>query len=199
MQTLFHSGEDRSPENSRPYEAPEPALTLVKTFSGYESDLTPMFFEPMLRYFDRVTLPEGATLWRRGDKPDGLYVVEAGVLRAVYNWDNSDIITESMVPGTLAGELSGLADMPRNATVIAEKAPVLWKLTNENWALFKEEQPGLAHRFIELVLKGESNSYTSYQLLIRFFQSLKMTTTFLFPLAHVDDLLRYMLEDFLWF
>jgi SulP family sulfate permease len=155
MRNLFRLAEENQPESSRSHEAPEPAPTLVKTFSGYEADLTPTFFEPILRYFTRVAPPEGATLWRQGDKPDGIYVVEAGVLRAVYNWDNSDVITESMVPGTLAGELSGLANMPRNATVTAEKAPVLWKLSNENWTLFKEEQPGLAHRFMELVLKGE--------------------------------------------
>lgn len=153
MRNLLHAAEEHSPEN---HEAPEPAPTLMKTFSGYDPDLTPTFFEPMLRYFIRVSPGEGSTLWKRGDKPDGLYVVESGVLRAIYDWDNSDVITESMVPGTLAGELSGLANMPRNATVTAEKSPVLWKLSNKNWALFKEEQPALAHRFVELVLKGMS-------------------------------------------
>jgi len=132
----------------------EPIPTLMKTFSGYENDLLPELFVPMLSYFKRMELLEGQILWQRGDLPDGLYVIAAGVMRATYTWDNSDSISESMVAGTLAGELTGLAGMPRNADVMAEKASVLWRLSNEDWALFKTEQPTLAHRFVELVLKG---------------------------------------------
>lgn len=145
------SDETTSPETP---DVPEPAHTLVKTFTGYESDLTPLFFLPMIRYFTRVIVPEGTHLWNHGDTPDGIYVVESGVLRAIYNWDNSDVITESMVSGTLAGELTGLANMPRNASVVAEKPSVVWKLDKVHWSRFKEEQPSLAHRFVELVLKG---------------------------------------------
>lgn len=151
MQSIMDLYADHGEES---HEAPEPALTLMKTFSGYDSNLTPMFFLPILRYFTRTQIPEGAALWKRGDRSDGIYLVESGVLRAIYDWDNADVITESMVSGTLAGEISGLSEMPRNATVVAEKASVLWRLSKESWTLFKEEQPALAHRFVELVLKG---------------------------------------------
>jgi SulP family sulfate permease len=132
----------------------EPIPTLMKTFSGYESDLSPGLFVPMLPYFKRIELVEGKILWRRGDPPDGLYIIAAGVMRATYVWDNSNTVLESMVAGTLAGEMTGLAGMPRNADMVAEKPGVLWKLSNDDWALFKKEQPTLAHRFVELVLKG---------------------------------------------
>jgi SulP family sulfate permease len=132
----------------------EPIPTLMKTFAGYEIDLSPGLFVPMLLYFKRIELPEGEILWRRGDPPDGLYVIAAGVMRSTYVWDNCTSVSESMVAGTLAGELTGLAGMPRNADMVTEKPSVLWKLSNENWALFKKEQPTLAHRFVELVLKG---------------------------------------------
>lgn len=154
MRTIMHSSSEEGSTSAESHEIPEPAQTLVKTFTGYESDLTPLFFLPMLRYFTRIQIFESSLLWMRGDPPDGLYVVESGVLRATYDWDNSEIITESMVSGTLAGEISGLANMPRNATVVAEKTSIVWKLDKAHWARFKEEQPGLAHRFIELVLKG---------------------------------------------
>ncbi len=140
----------------------EPIPTLMKTFSGYENDLSPDLFVPMLPYFKQIELPDGQVLWRRGDLPDGLYVVAAGVMRATYTWDNTDSISESMVAGTLAGELTGLAGMPRNADVMAEKASVLWKLSNEDWALFKKERPTLAHRFVELVLKGVTDHSTAF-------------------------------------
>ena len=116
----------------------------------------------MLPYFKQIELPEGRILWQRGDSPDGLYVVAAGVMRATYIWDNANTVSESMVAGTLAGELTGLAGMPRNADVAAEKASVLWRLSNEDWALFKEERPTLAHRFVELVLKGVKEQSTPF-------------------------------------
>ena len=132
----------------------EPIPTLMKTFSGYENDLSSELFVPIVPYLKRIELPEGQILWRRGDSPDGLYVIAGGVMRATYTWDNTDTVSESMVAGTLAGELTGLAGMPRNADVVAEQASVLWRLSNEDWDLFKNERPTLAHRFVELVLKG---------------------------------------------
>ena len=135
----------------------------MKTFSGYENDLSPGLFVPMLPYFKRIEVPEGEILWRRGDPPDGLYVIAAGVMRATYIiWDNTNSISESMVAGTLAGELTGLSGMPRTADMAAEKASVLWKLSNEDWALFKKDQPTLAHRFVELVLKGGTEPSSSF-------------------------------------
>ncbi|KAG8830293.1 hypothetical protein FRC17_005091 [Serendipita sp. 399] len=157
LRPFLRGSEDDDAES--PLDVPEPATTLMKTFSGYDADLTPTFFIPVLKYFTRVHVQEGTELWKRGDKPNGLYVVESGVLRAIYDWDNADVITESMVSGTLAGELSSLANMPRNSTVISEKPSVLWKLSKANWAQFREEQPGLAHRFVELVLKVAKNDY----------------------------------------
>jgi sulfate permease, SulP family len=172
MRAIMRENEDSDSESN---EVPEPAPTLFKTFSGYESDLSPMFFVPMLRYFTRVEVSDGTTLWERGDNPDGIYVVESGVLRAIYDWDNSDVITESMVSGTLSGELSGLANMTRNAKVVTEKDSILWKLSKENWSRFKDEQPALAHRFVELVLKGMSIIQFVRLLLIPVFQLPKTT------------------------
>jgi SulP family sulfate permease len=172
MRAIMRENEDSDSESN---EVPEPAPTLFKTFSGYESDLSPMFFVPMLRYFTRVEVSDGTTLWERGDNPDGIYVVESGVLRAIYDWDNSDVITESMVSGTLSGELSGLANMTRNAKVVTEKDSVLWKLSKENWSRFKDEQPALAHRFVELVLKGMPITQFVRLLLIPVFQLPKIT------------------------
>jgi SulP family sulfate permease len=94
-------------------------------------------------------------LWKQGDAADGLYVIEAGVLRATYCFAaHTPAIEESMVPGTLAGELSGLAGLPRNATVVVERAGVLWYLGGEALGQLQAEYPELARTFTALVLKG---------------------------------------------
>ena len=64
-------------------------------------------------------------------------------------------MAESMVPGTIAGELSALSGLERNATCTVERQAVLWKLSTENLARLEREHPELARAFTRLILKGE--------------------------------------------
>jgi sulfate permease, SulP family len=147
-------GENKNKKDAR---APivEPHHALEQAFSPYVADCT--ILEQLAPYFKRVTVPTGHVLWKQGDAADGLYVIEAGVLRATYYFaTHTPAIEESMVPGTLAGELSGLAGLPRNATVIVERAAVLWYLGGEALGRLEAEYPELARTFTALVLKGVS-------------------------------------------
>lgn len=131
----------------------EPFHALEQAFSPYVADCTVL--QQLAPYFERVTVPVGHVLWKQGDPADGLYVIEAGVLRATYCFAaHTPAIEESMVPGTLAGELSGLAGLPRNATVVVERAGVLWYLSGEALGRLQTEYPELARTFMGLVLKG---------------------------------------------
>ncbi len=131
-------------------------VALSKVFSAY-GELDRSACLPLLQHLQRVFVIEGTVLWQQGDTPDdGLYVVESGVLRAVYKFaDRSDLLEESMVGGTLAGELSALANLPRNATVSVEKDAVLWRLSVDSLDRLQVEHPELARTFVHLVLKGE--------------------------------------------
>ncbi|KAJ6632540.1 sulfate transporter family-domain-containing protein [Mycena sp. CBHHK59/15] len=132
----------------------EPYNTLVKVFSSYEGvDLEQ--FRPMLSYLQRMSVSEGMVLWRQNDPADGLYIIESGVLRASYQFaDHTPTIEESMVGGTLAGELSALSNLPRNASVVVERPAVLWKLSIQNLQRLENEEPVLARKFTQLVLKS---------------------------------------------
>lgn len=137
---------------------PEPSSelinTLVKAFSSY-GPVDSHLFHPFESYFERLFVPTGHILWTQGDVSDGLYVIESGVLRASYGFANpAQHFEESMVAGTLAGELSALSDSARNATVTVEHCAILWKLSNENIRRLQLDEPELARTFIQLVLKG---------------------------------------------
>jgi sulfate permease, SulP family len=111
--------------------------------------------EQLMPYFERIAVPKDHVLWTQGDAADGLYVIGAGVLRATYHFaEHTSVIEESMVPGTLAGELSGLAGLARNATVVAERPAVLWRLGVDALRRLETERPELARTFTALVLKG---------------------------------------------
>ncbi|KAF8623274.1 hypothetical protein AX17_007480 [Amanita inopinata Kibby_2008] len=136
-----------------------PFNTLIQVFSSF-GDLCYSEFYPLKDYLERLCLPENHVLWKQGDSSDGLYIVESGVLRATYDFaGHAESIEESMFPGTLAGELSALSDLPRNATVTVESAAVLWRLSSDDLRRLRREEPGLATTFTHLVLKSAKIDY----------------------------------------
>ncbi|KAK2462413.1 hypothetical protein APHAL10511_005719 [Amanita phalloides] len=137
----------------------EPFIALRKIFSTF-NEISFAEFYPLKAYLDRLALPLGHVLWRQGDVSDGLYIVESGVLRATYAFaEHTQNIEESMFAGTLAGELSALSDLPRNATAVVERPAVLWKLSSENLRRLRMEQSDLATVFTHLVLKSAKIDY----------------------------------------
>ena len=144
---------DTSPEMAVNEDA-EPFATVVKTFASY-GEVDRELFRPLAGYLERMALPEGYVLWTQDDEPDGLYLIESGVLRAVYHFaEHTPDTEESMVAGTLAGELSALSESARNATCIVERPAVVWKLGVVALRRMETEHPELARTFTRLLLKG---------------------------------------------
>lgn len=132
----------------------------MQTIGSY-TDAPQSFFAQFTPYFSRVSAPAGSTLWRQGDVADGLYLIESGSLRATYEYNADDRVLETMVAGTVAGDLSTLSDTHRNATVVAERDSVLWKLAPESLAKLEKERPEGAAAFVKIVLKGKCESRAS--------------------------------------
>ncbi|OJT12151.1 hypothetical protein TRAPUB_11300 [Trametes pubescens] len=148
---------DHSPPD--PLDAREPFTTLVRAFSSYEP-IDRDTYAPLIPYLLRMSVPAGTVLWNQDDAPDGLYIVESGILRATYRFaDPTPPMVESMVPGTIAGELSALSGLERNATCVVERAAVVWKLSGEDLASLEEAHPELARAFTRLVLKVAKLDY----------------------------------------
>lgn len=140
------------------HEAPrpfgQPLQILLQTLGPY-TDAGTEFFQGVAPYFAQVVVETGHVLWRQGSASDGLYLIESGSLRATYAFDeHAEAIHETMVAGTVAGDLSALSDTPRNATVVAERDCVLWKLTPEALEKMQKERPEDASRLTKVVLKG---------------------------------------------
>ncbi|KAF9240839.1 sulfate transporter family-domain-containing protein [Melanogaster broomeanus] len=132
----------------------EPLSTLHKVFASHDT-LAHTDLSTLAPYFEQVSYSAGFVLWETNDLPDGLYIIQSGVLRASYKFaEHSPVIEESMVSGTLAGEMSALSGLPRNATVVVERDAVLWKLSADSMRRLEEEHPHLAQRFVRLVLKA---------------------------------------------
>ncbi|KAH8105254.1 sulfate transporter family-domain-containing protein [Cristinia sonorae] len=160
FRTIARDGySDTPPEVQTPEEDREPLNTIFKAFSSY-GPLDRETFRPLVRYLQPLSLPAGHVLWTQGDAPDGLYIVEGGILRAIYQFaDHASPTYETMVPGTLAGELSMLSGLERNASCIVERDAKVWKLSVESLKRLQAEEPDLAREFTQLVLKSAKLDY----------------------------------------
>ncbi|KAF5346205.1 hypothetical protein D9756_011137 [Leucocoprinus leucothites] len=144
---------------SEPGTTSEPLNTVTKAFSSY-GDIDAQNFSGISKYFAKITVPASHVLWRQGDAPDGLYIIESGVLRATYIFANqTQHLEECMVPGTVAGELSALANSPRNATCVVEHHATLWRMSMQDLDRLRREEPRLSALFTQLVLKAASTDY----------------------------------------
>ncbi|CDZ96940.1 vacuole protein [Phaffia rhodozyma] len=136
-----------------------PLPTLLKTFRTY-TDLKEDFWFQLVPYLESVHAKQGQILWSQGDEPDGMYLIESGMLRAVYEYaEHTRLVQETMVSGVVAGELSTLAGTPRNATVTVEVPSVLWKLDNTKLEKLQKNHPKVAAEFIRILLKITSQEH----------------------------------------
>lgn len=120
------------------------------------SDDSFSFLSDLCPYFTQCSIPANTVLWRQADAADGLYLIESGSLRATYTYDNhTKEVQETMVAGTIAGDLSTLSRTTRNATTVAERDCLLWKMDLEGLEKLEKGHPEVARRFTRIVLKGE--------------------------------------------
>ncbi|EPQ26044.1 uncharacterized protein PFL1_06497 [Pseudozyma flocculosa PF-1] len=146
----------------------QPVPILLITFRAYLHDITSEedFIVQLAPYFQQVRLTRGEVLWSRGDPADGFYLIESGILKARYDFPQEQYeINEAMLAGTIAGELTFLAERERNTTVHAELDATLWKLDTASLQKMRDEKPAQFGQFVKVLLRiagEEQESLMSY-------------------------------------
>ncbi|WWC89504.1 uncharacterized protein L201_004428 [Kwoniella dendrophila CBS 6074] len=164
-----------SPPKPEPSDLPDlsniqPLPILYQTFEPYlyevladsrnnndtdSSKVNSDFLTGLIPYFKRESILSGDTLWTQNESADGLYLIESGCLRATYTFDeHTNLVQETMVAGTIAGDLSTLSETRRTCTVIAERDCVLWKMDKKSLQCLQEKNDDVARKFIKIVLKA---------------------------------------------
>ncbi|GBC04792.1 hypothetical protein RclHR1_05880005 [Rhizophagus clarus] len=125
-------------------------MEAFQDISGKEES----FFDRLGPYFHKIEVPSGAILWRQDAEPDCLYLVERGILKATWRAMEGDQArpVESILPGTMAGELGFFANKRREATLIAEVDCVLWQMRRTDYNLLLVNEPKTANEFMRLAL-----------------------------------------------
>ncbi|KAI9804292.1 MAG: hypothetical protein M1833_007099 [Piccolia ochrophora] len=118
------------------------------------------FWFPACSFFVREDYTAGTVLYERGDRPNGFYLLEEGILKAEYDLPQGKYF-ESIVAGTTCGELPFFSETNRTATVSAERDSVTWLLDEHRWGELQEQQPRVARELLRISLKLTSERMQS--------------------------------------
>ena len=107
--------------------------------------------ETLLSLFSPETYRCGNTIWEQGDISTSLKILVEGTLSSL---EDEEGATESIVPGSVIGELGLVNSTNRFTTVkvVSDKAN-LYSLSKEKWESLTQEQPGVARHIDMLVIK----------------------------------------------
>ncbi len=110
----------------------------------------------LVRYLEPLAVEAGVTVMRQGEPADALYIVEAGQVTVLLDLANGERLRlRTMGPGTLIGELGFYLGLPRTASVVADEACVLRRLTQANLARMHADDPAAAaafHAYVSRIL-----------------------------------------------
>jgi sulfate permease, SulP family len=143
----------------------EPLRLVLQTFQGL-TDKNEDFWFRAVPYFTRKEYISGTVLYHRGQSASGFYLVEEGILRALYEIPQGRYY-ESIVAGTTCGELPFFSETDRTATVQAERDTVAWLMDRPNWEKLREVEPDVAQEIFQITLKltkERMDAITSYVL-----------------------------------
>ncbi|PVU87423.1 hypothetical protein BB561_006339 [Smittium simulii] len=125
-------------------------------------------FSFLVPYLTELCLTPGEYLWRKNDSPKGLYLVKSGLLSAsITSFSSTPIFTnerpeidnstdenafESIISGTLFGEIQLLTGKSYNNNVIARTNVELYFLSRENFEQLSKTESAKVLEFVRLLL-----------------------------------------------
>ena len=93
---------------------------------------------------ERLTFREGAELCRQGDVGDSAYIIIEGSVGIVVSTPNGDARVAEARKNDIVGEIAILCDVPRTATVVADRDVEVLKISKELFFRMVEEFPRMA-------------------------------------------------------
>ncbi|KAJ3151683.1 hypothetical protein HDU89_001731 [Geranomyces variabilis] len=149
-----------------------PVALLLQAFSE-PGDYDPELLHFCEGKFERVEVKKGAVLWVAGEDSNELYVVHDGELVLVIK-DNDPRgkpgamkVVETLLPGTMVGELELFANRPRACRLVAASDAVVWRLTKSSCDELAEQDPKLMLRFVTKIALG-FDAVRFYNYLVHF-------------------------------
>ncbi|KAK9448573.1 sulfate transporter family-domain-containing protein [Limtongia smithiae] len=144
----------------------QPLLLILQIFQDLSSKPA-TFWKPLCTYFLREEHKAGTCLYRRSQSANGFYLVESGILKAEYDYEQGHF-AETIVAGTTAGELPFFSNTSRTSNMTIERDAVVWKLSNASWQNFLQAssidqkiRQDIAIELLQVVLKLTAERFSA--------------------------------------
>ncbi len=95
----------------------------------------------ILPYLERLDVPAGQKLIDQGSASREIFFIEHGRAAVVLEAGEGDVRLATMGRGAIAGEMAFYLGRPRSASVIAETALVVWRLSGAGLDKLRREKP----------------------------------------------------------
>jgi SulP family sulfate permease len=123
------------------------------------------------RYLEPTQIAAGSVLIRQGDPSDELFLLDEGTLTVQLETATGEVVRlRRLSAGTVVGEIALYLGTPRTATVVADEACRLRRLSRASLETMERENPVLAaslHRaFVRLMSERLSETLTTLQALV---------------------------------
>ena len=129
----------------------QPLQLILQTFSTV-SDKPEDFWYKTASFFVRKDYAAGSMLYQPGDRADGFYLLESGMLKAKYDLPQGKY-SELIVAGTTCGELPFFSATERTSTTWAERNCVTWMLDDSQWRKMQDQHADVSQELLKITLK----------------------------------------------
>ena len=129
----------------------QPLQLILQTFSTV-SDKPEDFWYKTVSFFVRKEYAAGSVLYNHGDRPDGFYLLQSGMLNAKYDLPQGKY-SELIVAGTTCGELPFFSATERTSTTHAERNCVTWMLDDDQWRKMQDQHSDVSQELLKITLK----------------------------------------------
>ena len=108
----------------------------------------------LVNYLERIEIPAGQYLMRKGDPPSDMYFIESGMLTAQLEGADGELVRlRSMRGGTTVGEMGIYLGAPRTASVVASETSVVFRLSEEGLNRMRRDDPDVAATLHEWIAR----------------------------------------------
>ena len=124
-------------------------LLQASTEDQYQEE----FFEICARLFEKQNYFKGSIIWKQDEIANELLILESGELILLIDTeDDKHQVIETVLPGTMVGELEFFSQKSRLFTLKSEQNSVVWTLSQTQFERKFQENPKAMRQFISLAL-----------------------------------------------
>jgi SulP family sulfate permease len=99
--------------------------------------------------FEKISYQKGDFIYKRGQNPTGLYIVDEGELLLTVHMENEwPRIVETLLPGVMVGEMELFSGRTRICNLVCSTDAKVWYLSKSSYEKISKLYPEITLKFV---------------------------------------------------